>query len=119
MVLVATPRDSAENVSPDAAISVQFAPIIDEKTILKEKGIRVIRLADNRDVKGQWKASRGGSKFTLTPDRPLKEGQYKIVVSSGIRNKEGTSLVAEKIVQFRVGRENDASVFIKSLYAGP
>jgi hypothetical protein len=106
VVLVVNPRDSAENVSPSSGISVHFAPVIDEKTILENKGIRLVSLSDNTEVKGSWKASHGGTKFTFVPEQALKNSeQYKIIVSTKVRDKAGTRLDKEKIVQFKVASE--------------
>jgi hypothetical protein len=106
VVLVVNPRDSAENVSPSSGISVHFAPVIDEKTILENKGIRLVSLSDNTEVKGSWKASHGGTKFTFVPEQALKNSeQYKIIVSTKVRDKAGTRLDREKIVQFKVAAE--------------
>ena len=60
VVLVIIPRDSAENVAPSTEISVHLAPVIDEKTILEDNGIRLVSLPDNKEVKGSWKSSRKG-----------------------------------------------------------
>ena len=46
-MLIATPRDGAEGVEPSAEIWVQFAPVVDEKTILAGKGIRVVKLCSS------------------------------------------------------------------------
>ena len=102
-VLLITPRDSAENVSPSSAISVYFAPVIDEKTILENQGIRLVSLSDNSPVKGSWKTSHGGTKFTFVPEQTLKNSeQYKIIISAKVRDKAGTSLGKEKTVRFKV-----------------
>ena len=102
VVLIATPRDGAENVSPSADIWVQFAPVIDEKTILAGKAIAVVKLGDNQEVKGSWKVSHGGTKFTFVPDQPLaKGGQYEVSVTKAVQDKVGTALEAVKQVRFK------------------
>ncbi len=104
VVLMVTPRDSAENVSPSSSVSVQFAPVIDEKTILEKEGIKLIGLSDNMEVKGSWVVSCGGTKFTFIPQKALNNNeQYKIIISTKVNDKAGTRLDKEKIVQFRVG----------------
>ena len=55
VVLIAAPRDSAENVNPTAEISVQFAPVIDEKTVLNDNAVKVVKLNGNEEIKGSWK----------------------------------------------------------------
>jgi hypothetical protein len=102
-VLVVSPFDKKNNVSPTAEISLQFAPVIDEQTILDNKGIKVINVQKNSEVPGSWKASHQGVKFTFTPGQPLeKNGQYKIVVSREVKDKMGNRIDKEKIVQFTV-----------------
>ncbi len=104
VVLVVIPRDSADNVSPSSEISVQFAPLIDEKSILEKEGISLISLSDNKEIKGNWKISRGGTKFTFLPEETLGSNeQYKIIISTKVRDKADTNLEKEKIVHFRVG----------------
>ena len=106
VVLVVSPFNNKEDVSPSSAISVQFAPVIDEKSILEKKGIRIIRTKTNKEVDGSWKVSHGGTKFTFTPEQPLqKNEQYEINITSQIRDQAGTKLEKEKIIQFKVAGE--------------
>jgi hypothetical protein len=102
-VLLISPPDSAENVSPSSLISVYFAPVIDEKTILENNGISLVSLSDSAPVKGSWKSSHGGTKFTFVPDQALKNNeQYKIIISAKVRDKAGTHLNQGKTVHFKV-----------------
>ena len=102
-VLLIAPRHGAENVSATSEIFVYFAPVIDEKTILENDGIRLVSLSDNTPVKGRWKASHGGTKFTFVPEQALKSNeQYKIIISTKVRDKAGTYLDKEKTVRFKV-----------------
>lgn len=102
-VLVVSPFNNKEDVSPSSAISVQFAPVIDEKSILEEKGIRIINSKSRKEVKGSWKVSHGGTKFTFTPEQPLnKDERYKVDITSDVKDKAGTRLDKEMIVQFKV-----------------
>lgn len=101
VVLIVAPRDGAEAVKPADPIWVQFAPVIDEKTILTGKAVTVTKVDRAQEVKGAWKASHGGTKFTFTPDQPLAKGaQYEIYVSKAVKDKAGTSLAAEKKTRF-------------------
>jgi hypothetical protein len=102
VVLIAAPRDGAENVSPSADIWIQFAPVIDEKTILAGKAIKVVRLADNQEVKGSWKVSHGGTMFSFVPDQPLeKSKQYEVSVTKAVKDKAGTALEAVRQIRFK------------------
>jgi hypothetical protein len=102
-VLLVAPHDSAENVSPSSEISVYFAPVIDEKTILDNNGIRLVSLPDNVQVKGSWKVSHRGTRFTFIPEQFLKKAQqYKIIVSTKVRDRAGTPLDKEKTVSFKI-----------------
>lgn len=103
VVLVASPYNNKEEVSPAAEIAVQFAPVIDEKSVFEKKGIRIIRTKDNKEVNGSWKVSHGGTKFTFTPEQPLNNNEhYKIMITSKVKDKVGTKLGKEKTVQFKV-----------------
>ena len=102
-VLLIAPRDSAENISPASAITIYFAPVIDEATILDNSGIRLVSVSDNTEVKGSWKVSHGGTKFTFFPEHTLKNSeQYKIIISTKVRDKAGTTLTKEKTSHFKV-----------------
>lgn len=106
MVLVVSPINNKKDVSPSSAISVQFAPVIDEETILGKKGISIIRTKDNKEINGSWKISHGGTKFTFIPEQPLHNNeQYKIMVMSKVKDKRGTKLDKEKTVLFKVAGE--------------
>ncbi len=102
VVLIVIPRDGAEDVEPSTEIWVQFAPVIDEETILSGKGITVVELRGERELRGSWNVSHGGTKFTFTPDQPLKSGtEYEIRVTGAIKDKAGTRLEDEKTVRFK------------------
>ena len=104
VVLMSFPKDSAENVSPSAKIVINFAPVIDEKTILENQAIKVVKASDNKEVKGTWKASNGASKFTFSPDQPWeKNEQYIVTVSKKVKDKVGTPMEKEKKIKFKVG----------------
>lgn len=105
VVLVITPADNRKVVA-STVISVQFAPIIDESTILKDNAISIINVSNKIEVAGSWKASHGGTKFTFAPDKPLeKNAQYKIQVTTAVKDKNGTRMNKEKSAQFTVTSE--------------
>jgi hypothetical protein len=102
-VLVVSPFNNKEDVADSSTISVQFAPVIDEKSILEKKGITIFRTKTNKEVKGRWNVSHGGTKFTFTPEQPLnKNEKYKVDITSHVKDKVGTMLDKEMIVQFKV-----------------
>ena len=102
-LLIVAPRDGADNVSPDSAIWVQFAPVIDAKTIVSGKAVTVTSLADGKPVAGAWKVSHGGTMFTFTPAQPLAKGaQYEVSATKGVKDKTGTALADEKKIVFKV-----------------
>ena len=103
VVLVVSPFNNKKDVSDSSAISVQFAPVMDERSILENKAIRIIRTNTNKEVNGSWKVSHGGTKFTFIPDSPFHKNElYQIDVTSQVKNKAGTRLAKEKIVKFKV-----------------
>ncbi|MCK5135440.1 MAG: Ig-like domain-containing protein [Bacteroidales bacterium] len=108
VALLISPRDNKEGVSPTEKISVQFAPVIDEESILKDNGIRVIQTKVSKEIEGSWMISRGGTKFTFTPKKALViDEQYKIFVTSKVKNKAGTFLKNEKITHFKVAAKTE------------
>ena len=106
VVLMATPKDSAKNVSLSSKIILNFAPVIDEKTIMEGHAIKVLKVNDKKEVNGTWKVSNGASKFTFTPEKPLvKNEQYLVTVSTKVKDKVGTPMEKEKKIKFKVGVE--------------
>ncbi|MGC1241937.1 MAG: Ig-like domain-containing protein, partial [Chryseosolibacter sp.] len=84
-------------------ISVQFAPVIDEKSILEKNGVRIIRIKNNREIDGTWKVTHGGTKFTFTPAEHLSQNeQYKIQVTTKVKDRRGKKLAEEKVSLFSV-----------------
>jgi hypothetical protein len=104
VVLITFPRDSAENVSPGSEISVHFAPVIDVKTIYEGHALKIVRASDNKEIKGNWKSTRKDTKFNFIPDQPLSSNErYKVIITKKVKDKAGTSLSKEKVVQFKTG----------------
>ena len=105
VVLIATPRDGATDVDPATTIRVQFAPVIDEKTIVGGRGIVITNVGENREVPGSWKVSHGGTMFSFVPAQPLAKGQqYEVSVTGEVKDKAGTALTAVRKVRFTTAR---------------
>ena len=66
-VLLVYPRNQKDSVATTDQIYIHFAPVIDEKTILDNKGIRVVGLKDNKAVAGNWKMSARGQNTLSFP----------------------------------------------------
>ena len=102
-VLFITPRDKATAVAPSDKIEIQFAPVMDEASIVDAQGVQITRASDGVAVQGAWRSSRGGARFTFTPGAPLAEGeQYRVAVSTGVKNAAGTPLVEARVSEFTV-----------------
>ena len=101
-VLLVTPKDSAVNVNPESEISVNFAPAIDEKTV-GNKGLKLISLPGKKEVKGQWKMSCQGTKYTFVSDQSLPKGRYQIEITPKIRDRRGIPLKTRRNIEFTVG----------------
>ena len=103
VVLMISPHDNKEDVSPAAEITVDFAPVIDAPTITRGKGIRIIRTKNSQKVDGTWKVSHGGTRYTFKPEQTLNNNeQYSIIVTTKVKDKAGTRLESEKRVKFKV-----------------
>jgi hypothetical protein len=102
VALMTVPRDSAENVSTQSAVSVFFAPVIDQNSIIKDHGLKVVKASDNKEVEGSWKTAHKGTLFVFTPDQALESNQqYKILITSKIKDTRGTPLKAVRTVKFK------------------
>jgi len=103
VVLVLTPRDQKENVSPSDNISIHFAPVMDEKSVTDGSGVKIIRLKDNTQVKGKWEVLYKKTKFIFTPGQKFIENErYKVIVTTNVKNENGTHLDKERIAEFKV-----------------
>jgi hypothetical protein len=106
VVLIISPRNNKEDVSPAAEISIDFAPVIDAQGIINGKGILITHKKNNQEVSGSWKVSHGGTKFTFLPAQAFNRNeQYSIIVTKKVKNIAGTHLDHKKTVHFRVAGE--------------
>jgi hypothetical protein len=100
-VLLVSPFDQQHDIPVSTPIYVHFAPVIDQESVLKNDGIKVVRAKDGRKLEGQWKVSHGGTRFTFTPAKPLDHHEkYRIVITRKIKDRQGTQLEREKVVAF-------------------
>jgi len=82
-------------------VFIHFAPGMDEKSVTDGKGVKIIQVSNNRPVKGTWEVSRHSTKFTFKPGKQFKDGEkYKVIVSTGVKNKAGAHLAEEIISEF-------------------
>jgi hypothetical protein len=101
-VLLVHPRNQKDSVATTDQIYIHFAPAIDEKTILDNKGIRVVRMKDNAAVAGNWKMSRKGTKYSFIPNQAFASNeQYKIVITTNIKDARGIKLDKENVYHFK------------------
>ncbi|HUV67315.1 MAG TPA: Ig-like domain-containing protein [Sedimentisphaerales bacterium] len=104
-VLSTTPRDKAEDVAPSEPITIQFAPVMDEASIVDGRGVKIIRSRDGSPVKGFWTSSRQGARFTFAPKEDFRAGEkYKVIVTTHVKNEAGTPLDEARITEFTVGK---------------
>ncbi len=101
VVLMITHSKKTENAKLSESVSIHFAPEMDEKSVTNGKGVKIIRMSDNKPIKGRWEISRQSTKFTFVPKKPFNEGEkYKIVVSTNVKNKFGTILAQNSVMEF-------------------
>jgi hypothetical protein len=106
VVLVVSPRDNKMDVPPSGQIIVDFAPVIDPASIIKEKGIKILQSKSKLEVEGTWKASHKGTRYTFIPVKDLTENeQYIIEITTAAKDMRGIHLEQEKIVNFTVAAE--------------
>jgi hypothetical protein len=103
VVLVISPCDGKENISPATEIEIDFAPVINSHSIINGKGIKILRTRDNKEIEGKWKVSHGGTRYMFKPDHLLvKNERYTIIVTRKVEDMSGTHLDPEKIFHFAV-----------------
>jgi hypothetical protein len=106
VVLVVSPCDKKEDVSPSSQIIIDFAPVIDGESILNGKGIRILRAKNNNEVEGFWKVSHGGTRYSFKPAHDLnKNEKYSFDITAIVKDKRGIHLEQEKTVRFTVSSE--------------
>jgi len=104
VVLFTVPRDQEANVAPSQTISIQFAPVMDEESIVDGRGVKIVG-GDGSPVKGSWSKSRQGTRFTFTAEEDFSEGEkYKAMVTTHVKNEVGTHLDKARIAEFTVGK---------------
>jgi len=104
VVLFTTPRDQETDVEPSATISIQFAPVMDEESIVDGRGAKVVR-GDGSPVEGSWSTLRQGARFTFTPEEDLsKSEKCKLTITTDVRNEVGTHLGEARIAEFTIGK---------------
>ena len=106
VVLVVSPRDNKADVSPSGDIIIDFAPVIDPESIVREKGIKIVQMKNNSEVEGTWKVSHRGTRYTFIPGSDLnKNEKYSIIITSKVKDKSGIHLEVEKTLHFTVASE--------------
>jgi len=101
VVLMISPPHQKEGAASSEQVSLHFAPEMDEKSVTA--GVKLIRISNNKPVKGSWNVSRHNTKFTFTPRNQFKDGEeYKIVVSTEVKDQVGTHLDEELRSEFKV-----------------
>jgi len=106
VILVVSPRENQEDVSPATHIIIDFAPVIDARSVIHEKGVRIICAKDNSETAGSWKVSHGGTRYTFLPAQVLMKNEaYHIEVNRKVKDKAGTNLLEEKTLHFIVAAE--------------
>ena len=106
VVLLVSPRDHIEDVSVSAQIVIDFAPVIDANSIVRDKGVRMIQMKNTTEVEGKWIISHGGTRFTFKPYQNLINNEkYNIYISSKVKDLRGVHLAQEKTLHFTVAPE--------------
>lgn len=106
VVLVISPRDNKMDVPPSGQIIVDFAPVIDPASIIKEKGIKILQSKSKLEVEGTWKVSHKGTRYTFIPVKDLKKNeQYSIDITTAVKDMRGIQLEQDKRVNFTVAVE--------------
>jgi hypothetical protein len=105
VVLMVSPPHQKENISSAESVSIHFAPEMDEKSVTDGKGVKIIRMSNNKPLKGSWERSRQSTRFTFIPRDKFSDGEkYKIVVSAGVKNLAGTYLDKEVVSEFKISK---------------
>ncbi len=100
-VLIISPPDKKQTVSPSDDIWIHFAPEMDADSVIN--GVKVISLKDNKPIKGNWKTARRNTRFTFTPEKKLNQNQqYKIIVTTNVKNQAGTNLDKQRTSEFKI-----------------
>ncbi len=86
-------------------ISLHFAPVMDVKSVTDGNGVKIIRFQDNKQVSGKWEILRNGTFFNFTPDEKFSENEnYRVVITTKVKNERGIGLKKEKVVEFTVAK---------------
>ena len=107
VVLFTSPRDQQTDVATSDPIAIQFAPVMNEASVVDGRGVKITRSSNGSAVEGSWSSSRGGTRFTFTPKENLAVGEkYKVIVSTHVNNEAGTPLDEARSAEFTVGKKS-------------
>lgn len=102
VVLLTKPHNQETNVDKSENISIQFAPLMNEGSIVDGEGVKIIA-DDGSLVEGSWHKSRQGTRFEFIPAKDFKPGgKYKMIIAPQVKNEAGTQLGESKIVEFTI-----------------
>jgi hypothetical protein len=101
-LLYMTPSDQSTDIDPSAPIVFQFAPVMNEESVVR--GIQILD-EKGKSIPGTWETSRQGALFTFTPKEMFAAGgKIKTVVPTRVKNKSGTPLAEARTTQFTIRR---------------
>ncbi|MBD3375902.1 hypothetical protein GF406_12775, partial [candidate division KSB1 bacterium] len=60
-VLVVTVSDNKRKDQINAPISIHFAPVMDIQSVTDRRGVKIIRVRDQKEIKGKWEILRNGT----------------------------------------------------------
>jgi hypothetical protein len=95
-----------KDVPPSGQIIIDFAPVIDQGSIIRDKGIKIMLMKDRKEVEGTWKVSHKGTRYTFKPVQDLiRNERYTIEITKAVKDLRGIHLEKERSLNFTVASE--------------
>ncbi len=101
VVLIVSPRDNMQDVPRSGQIIVDFAPVIDQGSVIRDKGIKILLVKSKKEVEGTWKVSHKGTRYTFKPLQDFTANErYTIEITTAVKDLRGIHLEKAKECEF-------------------
>jgi hypothetical protein len=104
VLLYQLPLDGASEVCPVNPVAIRFAASIPPQQITEQGAIRIVSLADNQTIPGQWTVRQRNTFYQWQPATPLEAGNaYRLEIHQDLISESGGKLEQARLVQFTAG----------------
>ena len=103
-VLWMLPKAGSFFSNMDAPIEIKFSRAMDAESL--KDGIRVIRMADNKVIDGEWTAMHGNTTFIFSSPLLIPGSKYKVEITDKCKAADGVALSEEFTKTFAIAGDD-------------